>query len=85
MRYTVILDPNPESGAFTVTVPALPGCITEGDTFDDAVSPGIVRTEASALERHSNLWQTAVARWTRISDRVGRQEERRGNPTSRQG
>ena len=30
-RFRVILDPN-ESGGYTVTVPALPGCISEGDT-----------------------------------------------------
>ena len=37
MRYTVVLDPNPGSGAYTVTVPTLPGCITEGATFEEAV------------------------------------------------
>lgn len=37
MRYTVILDPNP-GGAYTVTVPALPGCITEGATFEEAIA-----------------------------------------------
>lgn len=34
--YTVILSPQPE-GVFTVTVPALPGCITEGRTRAEAV------------------------------------------------
>ena len=29
-RYTVLLIPDPEEGGYTVTVPALPGCITEG-------------------------------------------------------
>lgn len=33
--YTVIYEPQPEGG-YTVTVPALPGCITEGDTLDEA-------------------------------------------------
>lgn len=33
--YTVIYEPQPEGG-YTVTVPALPGCVTEGDTLDDA-------------------------------------------------
>ena len=27
-----------EEGGFTVTVPALPGCITEGDNLDEALS-----------------------------------------------
>ena len=33
--YTVIYEPQPEGG-YTVTVPALPGCVTEGDTLDEA-------------------------------------------------
>ena len=30
--YTIILEPDLEEGGYTVTVPALPGCITQGDT-----------------------------------------------------
>jgi predicted RNase H-like HicB family nuclease len=39
-RYTVILDPNSkeEGGGYTVTVPALPGCITEGNTIEEALA-----------------------------------------------
>ena len=33
--YTVLLEPA-EEGGYTVTVPALPGCITEGDTLEEA-------------------------------------------------
>jgi len=36
-QYTAIFDPDEEDGGFTVTVPALPGCISEGDTFEEAV------------------------------------------------
>jgi antitoxin HicB len=36
-EYTVILEPQPEGG-YTVTVPALPGCITEGDTVEEALA-----------------------------------------------
>jgi predicted RNase H-like HicB family nuclease len=35
-RYSVVLQPEPE-GAFTVTVPILPGCITVGDTVEEAL------------------------------------------------
>lgn len=38
MQYTVILEPDEEGRGFTVEVPALPGCITEGDTVEDAMS-----------------------------------------------
>jgi predicted RNase H-like HicB family nuclease len=34
-QYTVILSPEPEGG-FTVTVPALPGCVTHGDDLVSA-------------------------------------------------
>lgn len=37
-RYTVLLMQDPEDGGYTVTVPALPECITEGDTFEEAVA-----------------------------------------------
>ncbi|MDO8689055.1 MAG: type II toxin-antitoxin system HicB family antitoxin, partial [Dehalococcoidia bacterium] len=36
-KFRVILDRN-EMGGYTVTVPALPGCISEGDTKDEALS-----------------------------------------------
>lgn len=36
MRYTVLMDKN-ESGGYTVTVPSLPGCISQGETWDEAL------------------------------------------------
>jgi len=35
--YRILLNREPEGG-FTVTVPALPGCITYGETMDEAIS-----------------------------------------------
>jgi antitoxin HicB len=35
--FTVVMTPDHESGGFTVTVPALPGCITDGQTIDEAI------------------------------------------------
>mgnify|MGYP000854860104 CR=1 FL=1 len=37
-RFKVVLDWNSNVGGYTVTVPALPGCITEGDTVDEALA-----------------------------------------------
>lgn len=37
-KYTVVLVPDSEEGGFTVTVPALPGCTTEGDTLEEALA-----------------------------------------------
>jgi predicted RNase H-like HicB family nuclease len=36
-QYTAIFEPDIESGGYTVTVPTLPGCISEGDTFEQAL------------------------------------------------
>jgi antitoxin HicB len=36
-RYTIILEPDPEEGGYTVTVPALPGCITQGETIEQCI------------------------------------------------
>ena len=36
MGYTVILEQEPDGG-FVVTVPALPGCVSQGDTKDEAI------------------------------------------------
>jgi antitoxin HicB len=36
--YTVLLEPDPETGTWTVTVPALPGVVTQGDSVDDALA-----------------------------------------------
>lgn len=36
-RFRVILEPN-ELGGYTVTVPLLPGCISEGDTREEALA-----------------------------------------------
>lgn len=36
LRYTVLI--YPDEGAFSVVVPALPGCVTWGNTLDEAVA-----------------------------------------------
>jgi len=36
MRYTVLLEPE-EDGGYVVSVPALPGCVSQGDTRDEAL------------------------------------------------
>jgi len=37
MRFRVILEPSDEGG-YTVYVPSLPGCISEGDTIDESLA-----------------------------------------------
>ena len=36
-QYTAIFEPDIEVGGYTVTIPSLPGCISEGDTFEQAL------------------------------------------------
>jgi len=36
-QYTAIFEPDTETGGYTVTIPSLPGCISEGDTFEEAL------------------------------------------------
>lgn len=35
--YTIILEPDLEEGGYTVTVPSLPGCITQGETVEECL------------------------------------------------
>jgi predicted RNase H-like HicB family nuclease len=37
MKFKVVLKPS-EDGGYTVYVPSLPGCISEGDTVEDALA-----------------------------------------------
>ena len=36
--YTIILHPDSEEGGYTVTVPVLPGCVTQGETLEEAIA-----------------------------------------------
>ena len=36
MKFRVILEPS-EEGGYTVVVPSLPGCVSEGDTREEAL------------------------------------------------
>lgn len=36
-QYTAVFEPDKKIGGFTVTIPSLPGCISEGDTFEEAL------------------------------------------------
>jgi antitoxin HicB len=37
-HYTIILHPDVEEGGYTVTVPALPGCVTQGEMLEEAIA-----------------------------------------------
>jgi len=37
-EYTAVYEPDEELGGYTVYIPSLPGCISEGDTFGQAAA-----------------------------------------------
>jgi len=50
--YPAIFDPN-ELGGYTITFPDLPGCVTQGDTIDNALH---MAAEAMALHLYGMEW-----------------------------
>ena len=38
MRYTVVLSPDPNAGGYSVSCPAMPGAISEGDTREETLA-----------------------------------------------
>jgi predicted RNase H-like HicB family nuclease len=46
-RYTVVLEWDPEAPGYSVVVPALPGCTSQGQTVEEALS-----TAAQAVALH---------------------------------
>lgn len=37
LQYTAVFEADKEKGGYTVSIPSLPGCISEGDTFEQAL------------------------------------------------
>jgi antitoxin HicB len=38
MKFKIIIKPDMEDGGFNVSCPALPGCHSQGDSIDEAIS-----------------------------------------------
>lgn len=56
-NYTAIFEPDKEVGGYTVTIPSLPGCISEGDTFEEALK-NIQEADSLYLEvRPLSFWR----------------------------
>jgi antitoxin HicB len=47
MRYTVVMIPDEDVGGFTAFVPAIPGCVTQGETLPETLARA--QDAASAL------------------------------------
>ncbi len=75
-QFTVIIERQPEGG-YLVTVPALPGCYTEGRTLEEArqMAADAIRAYCASLLKHgepipveeatSNSWAASVWLWNR--------------------
>ena len=52
-RYTVVYEPA-EEGGYVVTIPALPGLVTEGDTLEEArgMAKDAIRGYLESLRKH---------------------------------
>jgi predicted RNase H-like HicB family nuclease len=38
LTYTILLEPDPDAGGYTVTVPELPGCVTQAESVQEALA-----------------------------------------------
>jgi len=66
-RHTILLDPDDEEGGYTVTVPALPGVVTQGETVDECLEHAI---EAIALHIEGLVARGLPVREERIRPRL---------------
>lgn len=53
-RYSVVLVPEPEAGGYSVLVPTLPGCHTQGETVAEALANAreAIRGHIESLAAH---------------------------------
>ncbi|GAH13976.1 unnamed protein product [marine sediment metagenome] len=54
LNYKILLKKEPEGG-FTILVPSLPGCITYGDTLDEAIELYIESLKAHGEEIYCTI------------------------------
>ncbi len=54
-QYTIVLIPEPEEGGYSVLVPALPGCVTQGETVEECIA----------------MAQDAIAGWIAVAQKHG--------------
>lgn len=56
LKYTAIFEPA-EEGGYVVYVPSLPGCVTEGDTLEEAMEmvKDAISAYITSLNKHQEL------------------------------
>jgi len=66
MKFKVVLEPS-EEGGYTVYVPALPGCVSEGETIEEA-SKNIKEAIELYLEPVEDDW--VIEEWALVKELV---------------
>jgi antitoxin HicB len=69
LNYTIVLQKEPEGG-YTVTVPALPGCVTYGNTVEEAKKMAIEAIELyleSLKEHNEDIPEEQETFYTQVS------------------
>jgi len=59
-QYTVLLAHDPDTGVYTVKVPALPGCGTEGDSVEEALEMARDAIVGNLQARAEEGWEIPV-------------------------
>jgi antitoxin HicB len=59
-QYTVLIAFDPETNVYTVKVPALPGCGTEGDSVEEALAMARDAIAGNLLARAEQGWEIPV-------------------------
>lgn len=54
-EYTIVLIPEPEEGGYSVVVRSLPGCVTQGETIEEAIA----------------MAQDAIGGWITVAEKHG--------------
>lgn len=66
MKFQVILEPS-EEGGFTVYVPALPGCISQGDSREEALNNIREAIELYLEPVEDDVWKKADSELVEIA------------------
>lgn len=68
-RYTVVFEPA-EEGGYVVTVPVLPGLVTEGDTLEEAraMAKDAIRGYLESLRKHGE--EIPIERGEPVTERI---------------
>ena len=64
-EYVAVFEPDEKTGGFTVTIPALPGCISEGDNFEESLA-NIREAAQLYLEVLGNMKQDFFKKESRV-------------------